>query len=115
MTSRSLKGSTSLIAIVLTMLILAAPARAQIKGAGATSCGVWVQSRKDGSWSVDLNWVLGFVSSYNHFVGRNIFGTSDAYAVAVWMDNYCQKNPLNTQYEGAIQLVSELSARAKAK
>lgn len=88
-----------------------------IKGAGAISCGRWVEDRKHNTFSEELNWVLGFISAYNHYVYQGsahsgIFGNADSDAVAVWMDSYCQRNPLSTPYKGATELVDELVQRA---
>jgi hypothetical protein len=89
---------------------------APVKGAGATSCGQWIEDRKKDDHLTQLNWVLGFISAYNTFLYKGkhpngIFGSSDYNALAVWLDNYCSKNPLNTLYEGVVPLVQELRLR----
>ena len=87
-----------------------------IKGAGATSCGSWVEDRKMNNHFAQLNWVLGFISGYNQFAysgsaPNGIFGNADPNAIAGWLDNYCRENPLDTVYEGSVQLVKELQQR----
>ena len=84
-----------------------------INGAGATSCGTWVEHRKNGTYFPHLNWVLGFVSSYNYYVyigkrENGVFGTADYNFVSDWMDNYCKDNPRETVYAGTLKLIAEL-------
>lgn len=91
---------------------------APIKGAGSMSCGSWLKERKQGTYSADLHWVLGFISSYNHYLDdsrspNGVFGSADAEAVAVWMDNYCTINPLSNPYTGAVKLINELKNMQK--
>ena len=88
-----------------------------IKGAGGTTCANWVQDRKNDTYYPQLNWVLGFISSYNYYVyvGKNengVFGSADFAFVSVWMDNYCQKNPRETIFSGALKLMAELRGHA---
>ena len=105
------------IAILLLCLLGSGSALSgPIKGAGATTCGLWVEDRKINNHSTQLNWVLGFISAYNEYVfsgpaPSGVFGNADANAVAVWLDNYCQQNPLSTPYAGARELVRELESR----
>lgn len=89
----------------------------EIKGAGAGSCGEWVEERKANTYHATLHWLQGFISAYNEYVyrGKNpngVFGNADHKAIAVWMDNYCKANPLNSPHDGAVVLIDELKARA---
>ncbi len=86
-----------------------------IIGPGAITCGHWIQARKTDDTPDPLAWVLGFISSYNHYRDRNIFGSADHSAIAAWIDNYCTKNPLDTVYIGTVALVSELEKRSNRK
>lgn len=88
-----------------------------IKGAGATTCGDWLKDRKNETYYPQLNWVLGFISSYNYYVyvGKNengVFGNADFSFVSTWMDNYCQKNPEQNIFAGAVKLMAELRGHA---
>jgi len=93
--------------------IVAAP----IKGSGAASCGSWLKERRNGTAQIDLNWVLGFISAYNHYIdsssGNKVFGSTDIEGVAAWMDNYCGRNPLSNPYAGSVNLIEELKLRKK--
>jgi hypothetical protein len=84
-----------------------------VRGSGATSCGSWIKERKNGTASFDQNWLLGFMSGYNHYkddrtTKNGIFGSTDNEGIAAWMDNYCEKNPLSDQYSGVIEMIEEL-------
>lgn len=105
-------------AILVTLLFLISTTSVAgiIKGAGATSCGLWIEDRKSDSWFPQVHWIQGFISSYNHFVylgshDDGVFGNTDAESLAAWMDNYCRENPLTSVYEGTIQLITELNSR----
>ncbi len=106
-----------IIALVLTLLAASTSAAAPIKGSGTGSCGEWVEERKQNTYHATLHWMQGFISAYNEFVysGRNpdgVFGNADLKAIAVWMDNYCQQNPLSSPYNGTVLLIKELERRA---
>ena len=96
--------------LVLMLLLLSSTSNTQeIKGAGAGSCGEWLEDRKE-NYGAKLHWLQGFLSSYNYYVyaGKSkdgIFLGSDHHAVAHWMDKYCTDHPLNTVFDGAIELV----------
>lgn len=86
-----------------------------IWGAGGLSCGTWFQYRQSEDLTL-MTWIQGFLSSYNHFVysGSNpngIFGSADNRSIVAWMDNYCQRHPLESVYEGTLELIEELKQR----
>lgn len=103
--------------LVLTLLAASTAAAGPIMGAGAGSCGEWVEERMQNAYHATLHWMQGFISAYNQFVysGRNqngVFGNADHKAIAVWMDNYCQHNPLSSPHDGTVLLIKELERRA---
>ena len=103
----------------LCVVATSALANNAIIGAGGTTCGKWVENRRtDAYYHHQLNWVLGFVSSYNYYLHAGtetygVIGSTDSASIAVWMDNYCKENPLETVFAGSVQLVTELKARAR--
>jgi hypothetical protein len=104
--------------LLLVLLIPVTSAATPIKGAGASSCGEWLEGRKQDSYQAQLHWIQGFISAYNQYVyfGKNpngVFGSADHKSIAVWMDNYCQQNPLSSPHDGAVLLIKELERRAK--
>ena len=81
-------------------------------GRGGETCGQWVDARNDaGSVTASLyqNWLDGFVSAAVWYGGpiESMHGA----AFYVWMDNFCQKNPLIGLNHGARALVKELIER----
>jgi len=80
--------------------------------AAGYSCGEWVEIRKeDGWWSTVLeNWIDGYVSAYNTQTPDvyHILGSTDKESVYLWMDKYCQDNPLNELPNGMLELTIEL-------
>ena len=105
--------------IILALLVLIIPLStpaATIRGAGAGTCGEWIQDRKE-NYGAKLHWLQGYLSAYNYYVyaGKNkdgIFANTDNKAIGAWMDKYCQENPLNSPANGAIELIKELEQRA---
>jgi hypothetical protein len=77
---------------------------------GATSCGKWIEARKNEAsdpMALLLSvWVSGFVS------GVGSTGTElkyfDPAARANWIDNYCKEHPLDDVATVAEQLIIEL-------
>ncbi|WP_152539352.1 hypothetical protein [Methylomicrobium lacus] len=107
----------AMIVFFLLAVLSANPLAGEIKGAGGSTCGAWLQYRKSNDYASELNWIQGFISSYNQFVysGPNpngIFGSADYRSIAVWMDNYCMTHPLESVYRGTLELVEELKQRA---
>lgn len=87
-----------------------------IQGAGAIPCGKWVAQRTTGDHHMALAWVMGFMSSYNHYVESSskkngVFGEIDHNSIALWLDNYCKSNPLESVYSGSYKLVEEMDKK----
>lgn len=82
---------------------------------GGVDCGKWTQNKSQ----TDRSWIIGFMSGLNLQYGlmvgtdkNNPLGkTNSAYQVWTWMDNYCQKNPLNTVVQGGFELFNELKKK----
>lgn len=80
----------------------------QIYGAGAGSCGSWVQERIDGDWCDTGQWLLGYISAAGRFSPHDLKHV-DSNAFAVFMDNYCEARPLDDFASGAEILVDALA------
>ncbi len=107
-----------LLLVVLSILTSSAFANDAIIGAGATTCGKWVKNRKTDAYYHQLNWVLGYISAYNNYVNTDsseygVIGNADSDSIAAWMDNYCQKNPLDTIAKGSVELIKVLDSHTK--
>jgi len=79
---------------------------------GRISCGYWVEHRKEDDWPNTANqfWVIGYITAYNKQTPDvyNIMGDTDPTSVYLWLDKYCQENPLNMLVEGMEILTYEL-------
>ena len=80
---------------------------------GVIDCGQWLTDTPSEKAN-NRFWLIGFVSGMN--VGFDAFNPpadhlnkiSSVNQMFVWMDNYCQKNPLNKVSQGADALFIEL-------
>jgi len=106
----------SLIVLVLSFTF-AAPATAADKDAnyvvhGVRSCGGWINDRKKGGWPRlgNIFWITGYISAYNKQTPDvfDIMGSTDKENIYLWMDKYCQENPLSNLAEGMNVLIEEL-------
>ena len=80
---------------------------------GMMDCGMWLKARKDSTSQSLEHVVLGFMNGLS-FGGQREFWRAGGHKVGreqvfFWLDNYCQKNPMNDVYEGAIVLFRERS------
>lgn len=82
----------------------------QLYGAGGKSCGEWVSERASGKWYGKGQWMLGVITAVGHY-GVYELKDVDSEAFAVWMDNYCRKNPLEEFSVGVYELVEELARK----
>lgn len=82
---------------------------------GNPDCGQWLNEKS----IADKSWLLGYVSGISQMQalnknGRDPLGqVNTSGQIYVWMDNYCQKNPLNKVHNGANELFIELMKRQK--
>ena len=102
---------------VLILFAIVTPASALDKDTnyrvmGALSCGEWVKERKEDGWEtvVTISWVSGYLTAYNLLAPDtyNILGNTDRESVYLWIDNYCQANPLNDLSDAMVHLAIEL-------
>jgi len=106
----------SLIMLVLSFAITTSATAADSKRVyvtqGVRSCGEWVKNRKIASWedSVMRAWIAGYITAYNLQTPdvKSILGSTDLESVLLWMDKYCQENPLKGLAQGMQVLTDEL-------
>ena len=79
---------------------------------GASDCGEWVSESKS---NISMRtWLLGFMTGLGAM--HELSGKTDnplskinsVQQIFLWMDNYCQKNPLKTVSLGGVDLFFEL-------
>jgi hypothetical protein len=76
-------------------------------GAGTQSCGAWIEARRKGEHYNMGQWMLGFLSAAGYYGEK--MRESESSAMLVWMDNYCQQQPLKDFSDGVKALTNELS------
>jgi hypothetical protein len=88
------------------------------KTIGVTDCGVWMNRKKTDWDKLAANiWLNGYMSGLSvlhelHGYKDNPLGkVTSAEQVHLWMDNYCQKNPLSDVSDGGDALFIELMKR----
>ena len=106
----------NLFALFVLGLLLIQPATSQtLTNFGVSDCGQWVADSK--SNFATRAWLLGFMSGLNSGVGRSrndpLGKINSAEQIFLWMDNFCQKNPLKTVQDGGNSLYLELSVIKK--
>ncbi len=86
-----------------------------VTGHGYNSCGAWAEARNKGKLvSMPFEaWVQGYLSGINglDYFKTDILKDSDYKSWFVWIDNYCQQNPLEKISMAALQLAGELYNR----
>ena len=90
---------------------------------GNTDCGSWIENQKQDHSMLhiaDLRWLGGYLSGLN--TGWSAFNKNSIDPLKelnsmnqakVWMDNYCNANPLSNLKEGSVKLFGELLERKK--
>ena len=108
----------AIVVMILLCSITISSADKKIKGAGAQSCGEWTKSREKNTnlYNLQLQWVLGFISSYNVLSDKNdnpngVWGNTDEKSIMIWLDNYCKENRLDSVGEAAVQLYTDMLER----
>ena len=88
---------------------------------GASNCGEYVseykkqQTARSGKIHNDFGQtagqIAGFISAWNYLSPNgksNITATTTIEGVELWLNNWCNKNPLDHHYNGLIELMEEL-------
>ncbi len=89
---------------------------AVVLGPGSASCVTWNGDRQRNESHSQLNqsWVLGFVTAYNLYKPVSQGGSlkpMDSRAMMVWIDNYCDANPLKDIFDAAQALIEDMEGR----
>ena len=109
--------SKKLAITLATMLLLIQPVFGQATF-GGSDCGQWVNRRDSAMFKVAVeSWFAGYMSGTNSMYvayskradALNKVDSLDQ--MILWMDNYCNKNPLNRVTTGALELFLELAKK----
>lgn len=104
------------LAFVLSIVTATTAASKDESGAfevtGTISCENWVIYRNQMGWEEAgaEAWISGFMTAFN-FATTSLYsirGNVDHQDIYLWMDKYCQANPLNNIAFGMAELVAEL-------
>jgi hypothetical protein len=89
----------------------------QIEIRGVPSCGDWVQEHSVKSLSAlrQEGWFLGFVSGLATGLEKNFLAGTDNASLFLWMNNYCNANPLKDIEDGTNVLYFELKKQKNIK
>lgn len=106
--------------LVLTLCALTAMSAASTAAnaatiAGAPSCGTWVKDRASKDWPelADTMWLLGYLSGIATTSRSYFLRDTKNDSLTLWVDNYCQANPLDYLNDAGDKLASELIRRSK--
>ena len=98
---------------------LDADGRYLMHGAGAVSCGTFVQAENGtvydavGTRGDMLAWAQGYLSFYNRHTEDvyDIYGYTDTKGIEVWLYNFCRSNPLQHFADALEALIKQLYSR----
>lgn len=92
-----------------------------IIGSSDTGCGLWIKNRvnqqTNQQTSINVNaigaenWIIGYLSGIAVITNSDFLIGVEAESIYLWMDKYCQKNPLNQIGDGGYDLAKELTKR----
>lgn len=82
----------------------------QIAGAGNVGCGVWIADKNANNRRLldGQTWVLGYLSGKAVTAGKDILRNTPDESLFLWIDNYCQSNPLSNIADASSALYFEL-------
>lgn len=110
------KMFVSAVILALAMNASAKTGNKEITYLGTWDCGQWREATRKNNESVRqgyLMWVTGFLSGTAIALDLDtMLDNISSASVASWMDNYCQKHPLDKLVAGAAQLSTELRLRS---
>jgi len=88
-----------------------------VLGIGSESCGTYISERRLGRDNPYRGWITGYLSAYNESSKNtyNMLGNSDVEAAMLWIENYCNKNPLSSFSQASQALLTELFPNRQTK
>ena len=77
---------------------------------GAYPCGKWVKDRSNHDWAAlaDESKLAGYLSGIASASRKDFLRNTDSDSLFLWVDNYCQENPLDNLYDAGNKLSREL-------
>jgi hypothetical protein len=114
-----MKTKITQILFLLTFISVHVEAKSDIvHTVGMHSCRAWIENKTENSalYFLDKATLLGYLSGLNVALSdasHDSLNSVDVKSLYLWMDNYCQKNPLNDVSDGGKQLFRELREMKK--
>ena len=100
-----MKRWTLLLSLVAVLASPISHASFIVYGSGLDSCGSWVEHRKTTSdWYQAGQWINGYLTAAVDQTTLEVKEV-DADAILIWVDNYCQANPLDNVLQAARTLL----------
>lgn len=110
---------------IVALLLAASPLMAQAAdgrnyGYGNQTCGHYVSaregSRKGSSGDrvevlMYLSWFSGFATSISARRSEDVLQGKDSDAIALWLENYCRENPLDSFLAASSKLLTALTGK----
>lgn len=102
-------------AILIFLALISGPSFSSeyVSMSGNIPCGDWLKERKTEEFKrvVYENRLMSYLSGIASATGIDILKGLSNNSAYFWIDNYCQKNPLETVYEGASELGFEIKKK----
>ena len=100
-------------AIFLMMVLMSSwmPVDAKtVESRGDRSCGVWITEGKAGTSArvITEAWLVGFLTGLVVATGIDALRGTDNESLYLWMDNFCQREPLKNIAHGGAELFNKL-------
>jgi len=116
---RRVFGGSSAAALMIAVLLIGGTAWAQYEyktfGLGIQSCGAWTAAKEEDSAARSRfhNWTNGYLTAVSRWVeyGSGPVNETQIEGAWAWIDNYCQKTPLNVVAEAAEALTFAIKAK----
>ena len=80
---------------------------------GAPSCGSWISEKVVVIRAGNERWLVGFLSGLAAVSNKDFIKGTDNESIFLWVDNYCQANPLKDVFDAGIMLATELIKQKK--
>ena len=95
----------------LLFVVCSVPLAFAASGAGNGSCATWVENRKtNNEWHETEQWVEGYQAGTADSMSIDL-KNSGSDVILVWLDNYCQANPVDSVLDAARELGSSTGVR----
>ena len=98
------------LAFILTVCASTLSAHA-VEIRGARSCGKWIAGQADGQSASNEAWLVGFMSGLAFQSNQDLLKGTDNESITLWVNNFCQKNPLENLVTAAETLANELAKK----